>query len=112
MHKTILVETDIADGFRVVEELERILHITAAFWLYVEEEDEWKLIIVSPDVATKGPISLYTEIDALLNKLSVDPHKPIQMPLGTINLVSPNTLLYERVKQFSGVLDTHIYKLG
>ena len=111
MHKTQLVASDIADGQRVVAELEKMLQITAAFWLYEEEEDEWKLVVVSPDVVTKGPISLYTEIAVLLNNLSVDPQKPIQMPLTTINLVSPNSLLYERVKQFSRLLDTHIYKL-
>ena len=112
MYKTKLVETDIADGQRVVDELETILQVTAAFWLFLEEEDEWKLVIVSPDVAAKGPINLYTRIAVLLNNLSVDPHKPVQMPLTRINLVGPNSLLYERVKQFSRLQDTHVYKIA
>jgi hypothetical protein len=67
---------------------------------------------VSPDVTSKGPIDLYTRIAALLNDLSIDRQKPVQMPLTRIRLVSPNSLLYERVKQFSGLLDTHIYKMA
>jgi hypothetical protein len=112
MYKTTLVETDISDGQQVVDELERMLQVTAAFWLYLEEEDEWKLVIVSPDVASKGPIALYTRIAVLLNDLSIDSRKPVQMPLTRIRLVSPNSLLYERVKHYSGLLDTHIYKLA
>jgi hypothetical protein len=110
MYKTTLVDTDIADGQRVVDELEKLLQVTAAFWLYLEEEDEWKLVVVSPDIAGKGPINLYTRIAVLLNNLSVDEQKPVQMPLTTIMLVSPDSLLYERVKHFSGLLDMHIYK--
>jgi hypothetical protein len=112
MYKTTLVVTDIADGQRVVDELEKILQITAAFWVYLEEEDEWKLVIVTPDVSEEGPISLYTRIAALLNELSIDPQKPVQMPLSCVTLMSPNSLLYERVKQFGKVLDTHIYKMS
>jgi hypothetical protein len=112
MYKTTLVEADIADGQRVVDELERIMHVTAAFWLYLEEEDDWKLVIVSPDVAEKGPFNLYTNIAALLNELSIDPRKPVQMPFARVTLLSPNSLLYQRVKQFSGLLDAHVYKMA
>ena len=48
----------------------------------------------------------------LLNELSIDPQKPVQMPLTSVTLMSPNSLLYERVKQFGKVLDTHIYKMS
>jgi hypothetical protein len=110
MYKTTLVEADIADGQRVVDEVEKILQVTASFWIYLEEEDEWNLAIVSPDVPEKGPFELYTKIAVLLNNLSIDQQKPVQMPLSRIMLVSPNSLLYERVKHFSGLLDMHIYK--
>ena len=55
MYKTTMVATDIANGQRVVDELEKIMQVAAALWLYLEEEDEWKLVIVSPDVAGKAP---------------------------------------------------------
>jgi hypothetical protein len=112
MYKTTLVAADIADGRRVVDDLEKMMHVTAALWLYLEEEDEWKLVIVSPDVADKGPIDLYTRIAVLLNNLSLDPQKPVQMPLTSIKLLSPNSLLYDRIKHFSGTMDAHVYKLA
>jgi hypothetical protein len=112
MYKTPLVATNIADGRRVVDELEKIMRVTAALWLYLEEEDEPKLVIVSPDVAEKGPIDLYTRIAVLLNNLSIDPHKPVQMPLTSITLVSPNSLLYDRIKHFGRTMDSHVYKMS
>ncbi len=112
MYKTILVENDIEGGRRVVDELEKLMAITAAFWYCEDEDDEWKLVIVSPDVAEKGPIQLYQRIAVLLNDLSVDPQKPVQMPLSRISLTNPHTLLYERVKKFSGALDTYVYKIS
>ena len=73
-----MVATDISDGQRVFDELEKIIQVTAALWVYLEEEDEWKLVIVSPDVSERGPIKLYTRIAVLLNDLSTDPQKPVQ----------------------------------
>jgi hypothetical protein len=112
MYKTTLVATDIASGQRIVDELEKMMQVTAALWLYLEEEDEWKLVIVSPDVAEKGPIDLYTRVAVLLNDLSTEPQKPVQMPLTSITLVSPNSLLYDRIKHFGRTMDAHVYKMG
>jgi hypothetical protein len=54
MYKTVLVETDIEDGRRILKELERhISPIVAAFWFHFEEEDDWKLVVVSPEVSNK-----------------------------------------------------------
>jgi hypothetical protein len=112
MYKTTLVESDIADGQRVVDEAEKLLRVAAALWLYLEEEDEWKLVIVSPDVPEKGPFRLYTSLAAMLNNLSSDSQKPIQMPLARVTLLSPASLLYERVKRYSELFDAHVYKMG
>ena len=54
MYKTKLVEEDIKDGKLVVATLEQSVKVTAAFWSYFEDEDDWNLVIVSPDVAEKG----------------------------------------------------------
>ncbi len=112
MYKTQLVETDITDGRRVVEELEKVMRITAAFWYCEDEDSEWKLVIVSPDVAEKGSSQLYQRIAVLLNDLSVDLQKPVIMPLSTIRLTTPRSLLYERVRRFSDALDTYVYKMS
>ena len=123
MYKTFLVETDIEDGRRILEELEkRHLRITAAFWLRFEEEDNWKLVVVSPDVVEKGTTSLYTMIAGMLNDLSINAHKPVQFPLDRITLASPHSLRYKTVRDNSGIrfgpvregpaMDSYIYRMN
>jgi hypothetical protein len=122
MYKTILVTADIEDGRRILGELEkRHLPMTAAFWFHEDEED-WKLIVVSPDVEEKGTNSLYTMILGMLKDLSVDPDRPLQFPFDRIRLMSPQSLLYKRVRDHSGLRfgpvregharDAYIYKMA
>lgn len=122
MYKTILVETDLEQGRRIVEELKnRLLRITAAFWYHYEDEDDWKLVVVSPDVEDKGPKALYTMISHMLSELSSDAKRPLQFPLDRITLVSPYSLLYKMVRDYSGLrygpvregpaLDSYIYTM-
>lgn len=122
MYKTILVATDIEEGRRILEELEKLhLPMTAAFWFHEDEED-WKLVVVSPDVEEKGPKSLYTTIALRLRDLSMDRDKPLQFPLDRIRLVSPQSLLYKSVRDHSGLRfgrvregharDAYIYKMS
>ncbi|HYL34890.1 MAG TPA: hypothetical protein VEV17_03135 [Bryobacteraceae bacterium] len=122
MYKTVLVSTDIEDGRRILTRLEKLLQVTAAFWFHFDEEDQWKLVIVSPDVSDKGPRNLYTTVSMLLYELANDPVAPLQFPLDRIMLVSPYSLLYKMVKQRSGPrigpvreglsLDAYIYKMA
>jgi hypothetical protein len=88
MYKTALVKADIEDGRRVIDEIEKIIPITAAFWFYREEDDEWKLMVVSPDVEARGPINLYTRIDVLLNGVATDFNRPLVMPLSRISVTN------------------------
>jgi hypothetical protein len=121
VYKTILVDTDIEDGRSVVSELEkRRLPITAAFWLHFEDEDDWKLVVVSPEVSEQGPRQLYATVFSVLNTLGN--HSPrVQFAPDQVRLVSPYSLLYKMIKQRAGpvggpvregpVLDAYIYKM-
>ncbi len=123
MYQTILVTNDVENGRRILEKLEkdRLVHVTSAFWFHFEEEDQWKLVIVSPDVSEKGPAQLYTMVSTLLYDLANDPQRPLEFPTDRITLVSPYSLLYKMVKQHAGpvggpvregpVLDAYIYKM-
>jgi len=122
MYKTFLVETDIEDGRKILEELEkRHLRITAAFWLHFQEEGDWKLVVVSPDVAEKGTTALYTMIVEMLDHLAIADRKPLQFPLDRIMVVGPNSLRYKTVRDHSGLrfgpvregsaMDSYIYKM-
>ena len=117
MHKTILVSEDIEQGRRLLSRLEGVLRIAAAFWFHFDEED-WKLVVVSPDVPEKGPRALYSEILPILKNFEHDPQAPMQFPFNRVKLESPNTWFYKRVRQQNGAraregegLDSYIYKM-
>jgi hypothetical protein len=120
MYKTILVDSDIEDGRRVLQGVEKLLKVTAAFWFHSEEEDRWKLVIVSPDLEEQGPIRLYTMVRTMLSDLANGPTS-VKFPFNQIMLTSPNSLLYKTVKQHTGpiggpiregpALDAYIYKM-
>lgn len=124
MYQTILVENDVESGRRILEKVEvgGWLQITAAFWFHFEDEDQWKLVVVSPDVAEKGPKVLYTLLSMVLHDLASDPKAPLEFPLDRIMLVSPYSLLYKMVRQRTGLrvgparegltLDAYIYKMS
>lgn len=113
MYKTALVNTDIADGRRVVEELGKLMNVIAAFWYRREEEEQGKLVVVTSDLVNNGPISLYTKIAVMLNSLSVDAKSPVQMSLSRITLTDPHNPTYLRIKESGGALDdVYIYKMA
>jgi hypothetical protein len=120
MYKTVLVEADIEEGRRVLQELEkRHLQITAAFWFHEDEED-WKLIVVSPEVEEKGTHKIYMMVVPMLRELAARPDKPLKS-LDRIKVVGPNTLLYKTVRDHSSIrygpvregpaFDSYIYKM-
>ncbi len=74
---------------RYVDELSD-LDVHAYFWMYYAEADDWRLVIASPDVQTKGPLEVYKKLQAVFAKI---PEGRILMtledvtPLGTYNSV-------------------------
>jgi len=112
MYKTALVSADIEDGRRVVQAFEKAgLRITAAFWFQHEDEEDWNLVIVSPDVATKGSTRVYKELFAPLHNLQTEV-APATLAVWweRIQVTSPASLIYQMVKQHSG-LSPYIYKI-
>jgi hypothetical protein len=123
MYKTTLVRTDIEGGARVVSALEASgLKITAAFWWNKEDEDDWYLVVVSPEVAEKGATQVYRQAFELLNNGDVDPPEPFDSWWGRVKIISPVSLIYRRLKERAGpgdkpvrpgwALDSYIYKMS
>jgi hypothetical protein len=55
MDQAILVIFRIGDGQRLIEHLvARHFPVSAAFWLYTNDNEKWSLCIVSPDVEREG----------------------------------------------------------
>jgi hypothetical protein len=104
MYKTILVAKDIENGRRIVDRLEKDgWRMDAVFWFHSEENDRWKLVIVSPDVAAQGPLKLYSRIQTMLSEMANDPKDPLDFPLNQIMLVTSHSLLYQTVKRGVGL---------
>jgi hypothetical protein len=122
MYKTTLVEADIEDAKPVLEALENSgLKVTAAFWSNSEDEDDWHLVVVSPDVAEKGPTVVYKQAFEPLHNLDAGRSRPINFWWDRTKIISPSTLIYRNLKQRAGTgdkpvregwaLDSYIYKL-
>ncbi len=43
--------------------------VTAAFWFFVPELSEWRLMFASPEVSTKGPRNVYGQILRAIGEL-------------------------------------------
>ena len=96
MYRKVLVENDIRSGERLLEQLDLAkVPVTAAFWLYAEDADEWRMVIVSPFVETHGPRQLYTLIGVMLTNPA---GPPIPIPLERIFLLGPHDIRYQEVR--------------
>jgi hypothetical protein len=115
MVKTSLVEQDIAEGRRFLDALRAPTEFTigrrrlsvigashfrvqAAFWWYLPESLEWRLVIATPLVDEKGPLEAYKDIQKVLIW-----HPDLNLSLQNISVLSPKD---ERVKAFRRALKT------
>jgi len=109
MYKTTLVETDIVDGERVVSALEASgVKITAAFWHNSDDEDDWHLIIISPDVSEKGPREVYKQAFGPLHSRGKEPGRPENFWWDRVKILSPVSLIYRNLKERAGTSHGHV----
>ena len=82
MDKTELLESDISDGARFIQEIAvGGLPVSAAMW--IKSGGRWQLYIASPNVEKHGPISVYKFLDATLDNMDSQ--------LSTDDIVVANT---------------------
>jgi len=65
----ILTNDMITVGKQLIQRLEATMPISASFWFYVSEAENWHLFIVSPRVLTEGP---KTVCHIVVNTLNAD----------------------------------------
>jgi len=117
-----LVRADIEGGERIVSALEASgLKVSAAFWWNKEDEEDWYLVVVSPDVAEKGATQVYGQAFDLLHDKGVEPPEPFDSWWGRVKIISPVSLIYRNLKDRAGTgdspvrpgwaLHSYIYKL-
>lgn len=125
MFEKVLVAKNIEAGNALLAALAKWnFPVTAAFWIYSEEADDWKLVIISPFVATPGPRESYGILAHALYDLKHDPTRPIELSMESVSLLSPENSLYKHMQRLAneGPLvfanspnvtryDTYVYRL-
>lgn len=102
MVKTSSVETDIADGRRLIAALMQMnshFHVQAAFWLYRPEAMEWRLVVATPLVDKRGPFNAYSEIQGILRTIA----PPLSISMQDISVVSPDDKLVSVLRKAANI---------
>ncbi len=104
MGKAVLVEPDIADGKRLVQELDRAaITVTAAVWLFPPDASEWVLLIALRTFDAQGPRKSYATVGKVLKRLQ----PPSSLSLQDLSVVGPRnqwiTLLGSAIKTGPGI---------
>ena len=94
MDKATLVSPDLEGGKKLVAALDGAgIDIRAAFWLYREESESWRLYLATPLVKTEGARIAYTEVLKELDSLEVPTLK-----FWNISVIDPADPLVVRLK--------------
>src|SRR5437016_1786452 len=96
MYKKVLVEREIRDGARMLEELDRRgFGVTGCFWYDVPDSPSWKLVIAAKIVDREGPLGAY----GLLNNATDDLGLPFEFD---VSLWSPNSAHFKAIVEKVG----------
>lgn len=70
MARAAVVDPDIEGGRRLIEALDAAgFPVSSAFWFFDPSPEDWRLVISTPMVDTKGPLKAYEAIDPVLQNL-------------------------------------------
>lgn len=70
MDKSTLVESQVRDGQKLVEQLAQLgFPMTAAFWLKIDPDSRWKLHIASPAVRSEGSRKAYIRVNRVIRQM-------------------------------------------
>jgi hypothetical protein len=112
--KEVLSSDEIDAGVELLRLLDSStqLKVIAAYWIFVPEVGAWRLMFVSPQVETKGPLRVYMQIFQLLN---LDPRLSFLIPSDRISVEGPNYSSYKEIlsavnskKKLTGVRFNHL----
>jgi hypothetical protein len=95
MDKPTLVDADMKAGEALLNKLDEIeFDVKAALWFYMQDSEEWRLIIASPIVDKDGPKKAYEKVQSQLQELN----GRYKLSLRNIALVSPSDNLIKVLK--------------
>ena len=71
MAAATLVEFPRDGGRNLLKKLDDMgIEVTAAFWQFQDDAEQWRLVLATPEVDDKGPLHVIREIRAALDALS------------------------------------------
>jgi hypothetical protein len=95
---TALVDSDIEIGRRILATLTRAsIPVTVSLWALISDLQEWRFIVATPLVDTKGPLAAYGEVNRALQKEGVFD----DVRLRNIFLKSPNDKVLKSLEKES-----------
>src|SRR5712692_8406529 len=103
MVKNTLVEADLLAGKKLVTALSvppnsSVFKLQAAFWLYDQELEEWRLFLATPLVDEFGSLAAYTNLQQPLRSI-----QPTDISLENISVSSPRKPLVKAIKRASRI---------
>ena len=113
--KEPLEDAMIREGEAITSQLEELgVPLTASFWLYTSERNEWMLTIASPMITSEGQLAVLRMVAKALRALNLSitcvnhisviwPNAPVVRALSTL---TPDSPLVQR-KRFNGVFDRY-----
>ena len=94
MDQATLVSPDLEGGRKLVAALDDAgLDIRAAFWLYREESESWRLYLATPLVKTQGLKVAYTKVLEEFDSLEIP-----NLKFWNISVIDPELPLVVRLK--------------
>ena len=111
--KAPLEDAMIREGEAITSQLEELgVPLTASFWLYTSERNEWILTLTSPMVTSEGQLAVMRMVAKALRALNLSitcvnhisviwPNEPVVRALSTLTADGP----LMQSKRFNGVLD-------
>jgi len=94
--KEQLTDAMVNAGARLTEKLDEMgLPVTAAFWLFMPEVNEWRLLFASPEIASEGRRAVYDKIRRAIEQLK---GTAAAAPLSVIGLMDTDADLIRLLK--------------
>jgi len=102
--KEALTPEMVDSGWELVRALkDRQVEISACFWLYSSEVNDWKFALCLPQVDKDGPLRAYETIQSVIREPSVRPSEPgrfdrlFQLYLDAITVFGPSNKLVRSI---------------
>jgi hypothetical protein len=97
MDQIILVEAQITDGQKLIEEVVRSgFEVVAACWVKTTESEQWYLYIASPVVDAEGTAKAYRRVHSVVRSM---PH-PFWIDPFEVKLIGATEPMAEAVREF------------